>query len=83
MSGAVVMPGRRRFAWMRRAGLVAGAIIVGLVLLVAILAPWITPHDPFAQNLDNRLSRAVLDGGHASPASCWAPTGSAGTTSPG
>ena len=56
MSGAVVMPGRRRFAWTRRAGLVAGAIIVGLVLLVAILAPWITPHDPFAQNLDNRLS---------------------------
>jgi peptide/nickel transport system permease protein len=56
MSGAVVMPGRRRFAWMRRAGLVAGAAIVGLVLLVAILAPWITPHDPFVQNLDNRLS---------------------------
>ncbi len=56
MSGVVVMPGRRRFAWTRRAGLMAGAIIVGLVLLVAILAPWITPHDPFVQNLDNRLS---------------------------
>ena len=52
----MVMPGRRRFAWTRRAGLVAGAVIVGLVLLVAILAPWITPHDPFAQNLDNRLA---------------------------
>jgi peptide/nickel transport system permease protein len=50
------MPGRRRFAWMRRTGLVVGALIVGLVLLVAILAPWITPHDPFAQNLDNRLA---------------------------
>lgn len=56
MSGAVVMPGRRRFAWARRAGLVAGAAIVGLVLLVAILGPWITPHDPFVQNLDNRLT---------------------------
>ncbi|WP_431269071.1 ABC transporter permease [Dankookia sp. P2] len=56
MSGAVVMPKRRRFAWMRRTGLVFGALIVGLVLLVAILAPWITPHDPFVQNLDNRLS---------------------------
>lgn len=53
---AVVMPGRRRFAWVRRAGLVTGAVIVGFVLLVAILAPWITPHDPFAQNLDNRMA---------------------------
>jgi peptide/nickel transport system permease protein len=26
------------------------------VLLVALLAPWITPHDPFAQALDNRLT---------------------------
>ncbi|TDH64684.1 ABC transporter permease [Dankookia rubra] len=50
------MPARRRFDWMRRTGLVAGALIVGLVLLVAILAPWITPHDPFVQNLDNRLA---------------------------
>ena len=56
MSGVVVMPGRRRFAWTRRAGLVTGTVIVGLVLVVAILAPWITPHDPFVQNLDNRLS---------------------------
>ncbi|MCB4824408.1 ABC transporter permease [Roseicella aerolata] len=56
MSGAVVMPARRRVAWGKRAGLVIGGVIVGAVLLVAILAPWITPHDPFVQNLDNRLS---------------------------
>jgi peptide/nickel transport system permease protein len=56
VSEAVVMPGRRRLVWARRAGLTAGAAIVGLVLLVAILAPWITPHDPFVQNLDNRLA---------------------------
>jgi peptide/nickel transport system permease protein len=56
MSGAVVMPARRRVAWGKRAGLVIGGAIVGAVLLVAILAPWITPHDPFVQNLDNRLS---------------------------
>jgi peptide/nickel transport system permease protein len=56
MSGAVVMPARRRFPWGKRAGLLLGAGIVGIVLLVAILAPWITPHDPFLQNLDNRLS---------------------------
>jgi peptide/nickel transport system permease protein len=56
MIGTVVVAGRRRFTWMHRAGLVVGALIVGLLLLVAILAPWITPHDPFAQNLDNRLS---------------------------
>jgi peptide/nickel transport system permease protein len=33
----------------------AGLIIVGLLLVVAGLAPWIAPHDPFVQNLSNRL----------------------------
>jgi peptide/nickel transport system permease protein len=33
----------------------AGLVIVGLLLLVAALAPWIAPHDPFVQNLGNRL----------------------------
>ena len=33
----------------------AGLVIVGLLLLVAILAPQIAPHDPLAQNLSRRL----------------------------
>ncbi len=33
----------------------AGLVIVTLLLLVALLAPWIAPHDPFVQNLSNRL----------------------------
>ncbi len=33
----------------------AGLVIVGLLLLVAILAPLIAPHDPLAQNLSRRL----------------------------
>ena len=41
---------------MKRAGLAIGGIIVGVVLFCAIFAPWLTPHDPFAQNLDNRLA---------------------------
>ena len=33
----------------------AGLILVSLLLVVAALAPWIAPHDPFVQNLSNRL----------------------------
>ena len=31
-----------------------GAIIVGAVLLIGIFAPWLAPHDPFAQDLMRR-----------------------------
>jgi peptide/nickel transport system permease protein len=40
----------------RRAGLVLGGVIVGIVLFCAIFAPWLTPQDPFAQDLNNRLA---------------------------
>jgi peptide/nickel transport system permease protein len=33
----------------------AGLVIVCLLVLVAALAPWIAPHDPYVQNLANRL----------------------------
>lgn len=33
----------------------AGLVVVGILLLVAILAPWIAPHDPLAQDLSRRL----------------------------
>jgi peptide/nickel transport system permease protein len=50
--------GQMWLAWLRirRNRLaMAGLIIVGILLLVAALAPWIALHDPFVQNLGNRL----------------------------
>ncbi len=50
--------GQMWLAWLRirRNRLaMAGLIIVILLLLVAALAPWIAPHDPYVQNLANRL----------------------------
>ncbi|MCX7680878.1 MAG: ABC transporter permease [Anaerolineae bacterium] len=36
-------------------GGIAGLTIVLLVMVVSLLAPWISPHDPQLQNLDRRL----------------------------
>jgi peptide/nickel transport system permease protein len=36
-------------------GLVIGLVLVGAVILMALLAPLIAPHDPYAQNLSRRL----------------------------
>ena len=50
--------GQMWLAWLRirRNRLaMAGLIIVAILLLVAVFAPWIAPHDPFVQNLGNRL----------------------------
>ncbi len=50
--------GQMWLAWLRirRNRLaMAGLVIVALLLLVAAFAPWIAPHDPFVQNLGNRL----------------------------
>lgn len=48
----------------RNMGAVVGAAIVGTVLFCAIFADWITPHDPFAQDLIKRLQVPVwMDGG--------------------
>jgi peptide/nickel transport system permease protein len=46
--------GRSRLA-PRHLATLLGSLIVGLALLVAIFAPYLVPHDPFAQNLDQRL----------------------------
>ncbi|WP_442596903.1 ABC transporter permease [Parapusillimonas sp. JC17] len=49
--------GRRRSAW-RRLGqnkaLAFGGGLLLLIVLIALLAPWISPHDPYTQNLANR-----------------------------
>lgn len=44
-------------------GLIFGAIVVGLLVLVAILAPLLAPHDPYAQSLSKRLVSPVFMGG--------------------
>ncbi|WP_293865625.1 ABC transporter permease [uncultured Alsobacter sp.] len=39
-----------------KAALVIGGSVLGATVLLALLAPWIAPHDPFLQNLDQRLA---------------------------
>ena len=41
-----------------------GTLIVAVVLFAGILAPWITPYDPFAHNLEARMiPPSFMDGG--------------------
>ncbi|MGA7810508.1 MAG: ABC transporter permease [Bradyrhizobium sp.] len=58
-----VNPRPRRTAF-RRVSALLGAAIVAAALLVAIFAPVLTPHDPFAQDLGSRLIPPVwMEGG--------------------
>lgn len=51
---------------LRRLALALGFVIVIGIALVALLAPWITPQDPFLQNLDARMAPpSFMDGGTA------------------
>src|SRR6202158_1781154 len=60
---AQTRPGRRRLPAFRHLATLLGAVIVGAALLVAIFAPYLTPHDPFAQDLNLRLIPPVwMDG---------------------
>ena len=34
---------------------ITGALILTVMFTVALLGPWLTPHDPFEQNLSNRF----------------------------
>ena len=36
-------------------GLALGAVILGLIALAALFAPWLAPHDPYAQDVTRRL----------------------------
>ena len=55
---------RRRLPAFRHLATMLGVIIVGGALLIAIFAPYLTPHDPFAQDLNLRLIPPVwMDGG--------------------
>ena len=42
-------------AWRRHIGLIAGASILGIILLSSIFASWISPYGPLEQNLRNTL----------------------------
>jgi len=44
-------------------GLLFGMGVVGLLVLIAILAPVLAPHDPYAQSLMNRMVPPVFMGG--------------------
>ncbi len=55
-----------RMPALRHVATMLGALIVGVVLLAAIVAPYIAPHDPFAQDLNLRLIPPEwMDGGSA------------------
>ena len=45
------------------AGLVFGLSVVGVLVLIALLAPLIAPHDPYAQDLTMRMEPPVFMGG--------------------
>ena len=53
---------RRRVLTFRRLATLLGAVIVGAAVLVAVLAPYLTPHNPFAQDLNLRLYPTLVDG---------------------
>jgi peptide/nickel transport system permease protein len=63
MSGAVVTAPARR-SLMRNWGFLVGAGIVGFCAVIALIAPWIVPYDPFAIDLERRLvPPSFLEGG--------------------
>lgn len=63
MSGTA-LPAGRGAALLRNPGFVVGAAIVGLAALLALLAPWVVPYDPFAIDLERRLvPPAFMEGG--------------------
>jgi peptide/nickel transport system permease protein len=62
MSGNVIAQSRPARRWLpafRHLATLLGAVIVATALLVAIFAPSLTPHDPFAQDLNLRLTPPV------------------------
>jgi ABC-type dipeptide/oligopeptide/nickel transport system permease subunit len=61
-----VAPPSRWIAGLKRGGarLWIGAALVGILVLVALLAPWIAPHDPIEQDLMSaQLPPAWINGG--------------------
>jgi peptide/nickel transport system permease protein len=60
------LPAPRRSIAFRRVAALLGAAIVGTTLLIAIFAPLLMPHDPFAQDLGLRMiPPAWMEGGQS------------------
>lgn len=53
---------RRRFGLPRRPAALFGLAILALVVLAAIFAPWLAPHDPNAQDVTRRLQPPLQPG---------------------
>ena len=68
MSAVAPLPAIRRrvrFPGLRHSLTLFGAAIVGFAIFVAIFAPLLAPHDPFVQNLNNRLVPPLWMGGQS------------------
>jgi peptide/nickel transport system permease protein len=44
-------------------GLLIGGVVLGILVIIALFAPIIAPHDPYAQSLMNRMQSPVFLGG--------------------
>ena len=69
---STVLPSRNRLLFLKvrgHIGLVVGGITVAIIVLAALLAPWLAPQDPYAQDLAQRVVPPVLqeDGSWAHP----------------
>ncbi|WP_244664854.1 ABC transporter permease [Candidatus Symbiopectobacterium sp. 'North America'] len=56
--GLLPQPGPWQRAMRRILGhhsMTLGVVILGIVVVLALLAPWISPHDPYAQDVSRRL----------------------------
>lgn len=65
LAASALTPGQRRLrqAW-RLKGTLAGASVLLFVALVAVLAPWLAPHNPYVgRTLDRLLPPAWMEGG--------------------
>jgi len=61
LSMPIALPAR-----FRNGGFLIGAVIVGIVVVAALIGPALVPHDPFAQNLLQRLVPPMwMEGGSA------------------
>jgi len=52
---AAVGPSRFRRRVLKHKGLLIGSTIFAVIVFMALLAPFVSPHDPYAQDLTNRL----------------------------